>query len=394
MWRNLSNTRELLLKNLYKMRNICELTGFSPTLLRAWERRYDFLSPDRLDGGHRVYDADDVQVLLRIKKLLDDGYSVGQAAALGREKLLSEDGRATDVDLPSVMGLAPNDLRIHRTTRYGGEGLSVSLRDLSVADVGTVVTLYEKVKSVFELWLYTEGHTERPATLASSVKALHDRDLLASVARLGSEEESSGLKRAALEDVKWGALGLILQMSPDIVKGEPEALSAVVLLARDHAKLMRNAFHDLDPTLRAADESPKAHGLAGAVKKIHQIRPQFEFLLDWDGCYSSRCLETSAVDRILYDCVRRIEKTGATSATLWVGPSGDGLLRWAFRFEGAEFPEYGQNDLATLAVSQSAGITSGAALDMGYLGSKRGWAWFHWPVFRPPAGVKVCQCEV
>lgn len=171
------------MKNLYKMRNICELTGFSPTLLRAWERRYEFLSPDRLEGGHRVYDEDDVQVLLRIKELLDDGYSVGQAAALGREKLLADDGKAADVDLASVMSLAPNDLRVHRTTRYGGEGLGVSLRELSVTEVGTVVTLYEKVKSVFELWLYTEGHTERPATLADSVKALHDRDLLASVAR-------------------------------------------------------------------------------------------------------------------------------------------------------------------------------------------------------------------
>lgn len=382
------------MKNLYKMRNICELTGFSPTLLRAWERRYEFLSPDRLEGGHRVYDEDDVQVLLRIKELLDDGYSVGQAAALGREKLLADDGKAADVDLASVMSLAPNDLRVHRTTRYGGEGLGVSLRELSVTEVGTVVTLYEKVKSVFELWLYTEGHTERPATLADSVKALHDRDLLASVARLGSEEEPTGLKRAALEDVKWGALGLIMEMNPDIAKVDTEVLHTVVLLARDHAKLMRNAFYDLDPTLRAADESPKAHGLAGAVRKVHQIRPHFEFLLDWDGCYSSRCLETSAVDRILYDCVRRIEKAGATSAKLWVGPSGDGLLRWAFHFDGAEFSAYEQHDLATLAVSKSAGVTSGAALEMGYLGSKKGWAWFHWPVFRPPAGVKTCQCEV
>jgi hypothetical protein len=185
-----------------------------------------------------------------------------------------------------------------------------------------------------------------------------------------------------------------MEMNPSVVTGDPGVLKTLVLLTRDHAKLMRNAFHDLDPTLRAADESPKAHGVAGAVKKINQIRPRFEFSLDWDGCYSSRCLETSAVDRVLYDCVRRIEKTGATSARLWVGASGDELLRWAFHFDGPEFPKYESSDLATLAVSKSAGITSGAALDMGYLGSKEGWAWFHWPVFRPPTGVKACQCEV
>ena len=382
------------MKNLYKMRNICDLTGFSPTLLRAWERRYEFLSPDRLEGGHRVYDEEDVRILLRVKKLLDDGYSVGQAAALGREKLLAEDKATTEVELSNVMRLAPNDLRVHRTTRYGGEELAVSLRELSVSEVGTVVNLYEKVKSVYELWLYTDGHTERAATLASRLKGLYEPGLLASVARLGSEGEPSGLKKAALEDVKWGALGLIMEMSPDIVGGDSEVLNTLVLLSRDHAKLMRNAFHDLDPALRAADESPKAHGLSGAVRKIHQIRPHFEIFLDWDGCYSSRCLETSAVDRVLYDYVRRIERTGATSATLWVGPCGDGLLRWAFHFDGAEFSKLEPGDLATLAVSKSAGVTSSAALEMGYLGSKEGWAWFHWPIFRPPAGVKACQCEV
>ena len=40
---------------LYKMGTLAELTGLSPILLRAWERRHDLLCPERTAGGHRLY---------------------------------------------------------------------------------------------------------------------------------------------------------------------------------------------------------------------------------------------------------------------------------------------------------------------------------------------------
>ena len=74
----------------YKMGTIARLSGFSPELLRAWERRHDLLAPERGPGGQRLYGDDDVWVLGRIKALLDEGRSIGEIAQVGRARLLQD----------------------------------------------------------------------------------------------------------------------------------------------------------------------------------------------------------------------------------------------------------------------------------------------------------------
>lgn len=72
----------------FKMSTIAERTGFSPELLRAWERRHGLLVPDRTQGGHRLYTEDDLAVLRRVRELLDQGRAIGEIAAMGRAALL------------------------------------------------------------------------------------------------------------------------------------------------------------------------------------------------------------------------------------------------------------------------------------------------------------------
>jgi len=74
----------------YKMGTLSRLTGLSPILLRAWERRYGLLQPERGTGGHRLYTDGDLAVLQKTRKLLDAGRSIGEIAALGREAILSD----------------------------------------------------------------------------------------------------------------------------------------------------------------------------------------------------------------------------------------------------------------------------------------------------------------
>jgi MerR family transcriptional regulator, light-induced transcriptional regulator len=59
-------------------------TGVAVPTLRAWERRYDLLSPDRTDGGHRLYRDADVARVDAMQRLLEEGWS---AAAAAREVL-------------------------------------------------------------------------------------------------------------------------------------------------------------------------------------------------------------------------------------------------------------------------------------------------------------------
>ena len=73
---------------IYKMASVVRLTGLPPALLRAWEKRYHILRPERSPSGHRLYTEDDLRVLYLAKSLADQGRSIGEIALLGREGLL------------------------------------------------------------------------------------------------------------------------------------------------------------------------------------------------------------------------------------------------------------------------------------------------------------------
>ena len=85
----------------YKIGTASRLAGISPGLLRAWERRYDFLRPGRGPGGHRLYTADDLRVLDEIRRLRGEGRSIGEIAALGREHLADPARSGSSPDAPT-----------------------------------------------------------------------------------------------------------------------------------------------------------------------------------------------------------------------------------------------------------------------------------------------------
>jgi methanogenic corrinoid protein MtbC1 len=54
----------------------------SPELLRAWERRYGLLKPDRSEGGLRLYTADDLARVRAMQHHLTTGLAAAEAARL------------------------------------------------------------------------------------------------------------------------------------------------------------------------------------------------------------------------------------------------------------------------------------------------------------------------
>lgn len=85
----------------YPIRKIAELTGINPVTLRAWERRYGLIKPERTPKGHRLYTDEHVQLIRRILALIDQGISIGQV-----KKILSEESpnieEATDTTSISI----------------------------------------------------------------------------------------------------------------------------------------------------------------------------------------------------------------------------------------------------------------------------------------------------
>ena len=54
--------------NEYKIRDIAEITGASPSTLRQWEQ-HGLLNPNRTSGGQRLYSAEDLETVRHIKRM-------------------------------------------------------------------------------------------------------------------------------------------------------------------------------------------------------------------------------------------------------------------------------------------------------------------------------------
>ena len=66
----------------YPLRAAARITGLSPAVIRAWERRYGVVAPIRTSGGTRRYRAADLERLRLVKAVVDVGFRVGQVARL------------------------------------------------------------------------------------------------------------------------------------------------------------------------------------------------------------------------------------------------------------------------------------------------------------------------
>ncbi len=81
---------------MYTIKRAAELTGISVATLRAWERRYGVVSPQRSDGGYRLYGPEDVRALAIMNSLVNEGWSAREAAAETTRRLSSRDAAGRD----------------------------------------------------------------------------------------------------------------------------------------------------------------------------------------------------------------------------------------------------------------------------------------------------------
>lgn len=75
-------TRTLDDMPVYTIKTAVQVTGITPATLRAWERRYNVLSPGRSDGGYRLYSERDIATLLWLRSQVDAGVTISRAVAL------------------------------------------------------------------------------------------------------------------------------------------------------------------------------------------------------------------------------------------------------------------------------------------------------------------------
>ncbi|WP_139719306.1 MerR family transcriptional regulator [Serinicoccus chungangensis] len=91
----------------YTVKQVADLTGVAPATLRAWERRYAVVEPQRSSSRYRLYDDTDIRRLSRMAELVRGGSPASLAATQVQAEALEP---ADTADLPAVEGPPVADL--------------------------------------------------------------------------------------------------------------------------------------------------------------------------------------------------------------------------------------------------------------------------------------------
>ena len=93
----------------YGIGAVAKMTGLTDHTIRVWERRYGVVDARRLANGRRAYSARHVEKLGYLKRLTDQGLSIGQIASSSLEQLREQVEHIRDMSsiaVPEQIGLA------------------------------------------------------------------------------------------------------------------------------------------------------------------------------------------------------------------------------------------------------------------------------------------------
>ena len=84
-------------KLYYPIREVAEITGVEPYVLRFWEKEFPMVRPPKGGTGHRRYRRKDIETILEIKRLLyEQGFTIA-----GARSQLQKTGASSEPTPPS-----------------------------------------------------------------------------------------------------------------------------------------------------------------------------------------------------------------------------------------------------------------------------------------------------
>ena len=93
-------------KLYFKIGEVSRITGVKPHVLRYWESEFGAFSPNKSRSQQRLYQRKDIEMVLRLKKLLyQEGFTIA-----GARKKLRESTAVQDDTLPLFAPASPTDL--------------------------------------------------------------------------------------------------------------------------------------------------------------------------------------------------------------------------------------------------------------------------------------------
>ena len=115
---NSAATQTATEERLYRIGDVARMAEVKPFVLRYWETEFPMLEPVKAPSGHRMYRQEDVDMVLKIKRLLyDEGFTIAGA----RRHLREQNGAAfapSDSPASHAGSAVPNGSPAHSGHAY------------------------------------------------------------------------------------------------------------------------------------------------------------------------------------------------------------------------------------------------------------------------------------
>ena len=138
---------------LYPIRAVSELTGVNAVTLRAWERRYGLIRPERTPKGHRLYSQNDIDTIQQILDELGKGIAISRVAEALQ---MQPAAKTTDADV----WMRYQARMIEAISRFDENVLDATYNEamsLYPVDIVTRQLLTPLLKQLGERWQTSQG---------------------------------------------------------------------------------------------------------------------------------------------------------------------------------------------------------------------------------------------
>jgi signal transduction histidine kinase len=208
--------------------------------------------------------------------------------------------------------------------RYDGRDMSVAIEEFAPPDQQLIRQLYDVLTDLLALlkqkWDTPQAGLESIKNFMQQVGWTRLNHAAQELGYATYEQEHTALLSKVVHDIKGGgftALSIYLQLI-EVGFEEDADLGRLFFLTRDHLKIIRNAVRHIDPRVQEQDEQQQYHHVDLLIEKwyhaVHQTREvAVEIVLDchYRGNISERCLEFSALDRVLYNLINNAARFAA-----------------------------------------------------------------------------------
>jgi DNA-binding transcriptional MerR regulator len=104
-------------KLYFRIGDVAKLCSVQPYVLRFWESEFSQLRPNKSGTGQRLYRKRDVEIALRIKRLLyDEGYTIAGARQIVQAETRHKGGQP-ELPLQQQQAVERAELRLHKVRK-------------------------------------------------------------------------------------------------------------------------------------------------------------------------------------------------------------------------------------------------------------------------------------